>query len=237
MSSVGKFLDKNLPDWVAGYLERKFPDYLYAVGIRETRVRLWVQNLITELVKLGFLAVTIGLGYILGLYFLRGGWFLFVDTMVGIRYIGGVDAAGAARISQVLSLDFMEFASTVLLLTIVTCLKVGAVSQLTLLRRYFYVARPLLIKLTWAVLVCALVAGQLAELYPMEFHFSFWLCFLPTIGILSPALASSGKLLPELNLLLFLENRRKKREVRDLKDDINRIMEAEDIGNEMDRPF
>jgi hypothetical protein len=46
---------------------------------------------------------------------------------------------------------------------------------------------------------------------------------LPTILIFGTVLASAGKLLPELNLLLFLENLRLKREVWALQDDIELI--------------
>ncbi|MDT8336110.1 MAG: hypothetical protein RQ753_10470 [Desulfurivibrionaceae bacterium] len=206
-------------------MEHRFPDFRYVAGNCETRFRVWLKKLTSELVKLTFLATALGLGCIGGLYFLRGSWFLFKDTAIGARYIEIVNAAGAARLSSVLSLDFIELTLIVMLLTVIVCLKVGVISQLTMLRRFFYVGRSALVKLGWAGLVCALIAPRLVEFYPMSFSLAFGLCFLPTIGILSAALASSGKLFPELNLLLFWENLRQKREVKEIKNDIARIME------------
>ncbi|MFO7605216.1 MAG: hypothetical protein R6W72_02785 [Desulfurivibrionaceae bacterium] len=225
MNLIIKFLDQTLPESFKAYLEQKSPDYRYFIGNCETGSRVWFKMLGTEVVKLVFLLAAIGSGYILGLYFLRGAWFLFKDTMIGGNYIGVVNAAGAAQISRLLSFDLVELGISIVLRTALVCLMVGVISQLILLRRFFYIGRSSIIKLGWVGMTAALVAVRLADLYPVGFDIAFGLCFLPTAGILSPILASSGKLLPELNLLLFLENLREKREVKEIKDDIARIVE------------
>ena len=68
------------------------------------------------------------------------------------------------------------------------------------------------------------VADQFAASWPMDFYLSFGLCFLPTMVIFSTVLASVGKLVPKLNLRLFMENLHERREVQALKDDVALLM-------------
>lgn len=223
MDSANRILAIILPDDFKNYLEQKFPDWQSLIHKGEIRTRVWLKGLVSALLRLTFLAVLVCLSYIAGLYLLRGSWHIFADSMIGSRYIYNVNVARAAEISWVLSLDFMSLGLTITLLTVL----VGTISQLTMLRRFFYVGRSSLVKLGWISLACTAVVQRFAGYYQMEFYLAFGLCFLPTMIIFSSVLASAGKLLPELNLLLFMENRREKREIQDLKDDIARLMQEE----------
>lgn len=226
MQSVNTILEKIFPADFKRYLSHRFPDWHYSVRKGEVRVRIWLKELLSETIRLTLLTVIVCLGYIAGLYFLQGSWHLFADTFLGRQYIEKVDAARAAEIFWVLSLDFKSLGGTISLTTVLVSGLVGMLSQLTLLRRFFYVGRSSLVKLCWVALVCAMVARQFAKYYPMDFSLAFGLCLLPTLAIFSPVLAAAGKLLPELNLQLYLENYRERRDIQNLKDDIARLMEG-----------
>jgi hypothetical protein len=165
--------------------------------------------------------------YIVCLYYLGGLWTLFENTFIGSQYIARVDAARAAEISWFFSQDVKVLGVAIIFLTMLSSLVVAVFSQLILLRRFFYVGRSFLVKLGWSAIVSAAAAQRLAEYYPIDFAISFGLCFLPTIFIFSSFIAASGRLLPELNVLLFIENWRGRKDVQGLKDDIAQLMSEE----------
>jgi hypothetical protein len=223
MGHLNRLLAAILPDYTKSYLSRRFPGWHAWIRGLEIGVKVWFNALIAEVVKLTLLAVIVGVAYSAGLYFLGGIWDIFLNTFIGSQYVAMASASQAAEISWVLSLDAKALGLTITLLTVLVSLVVGTISQLILLRRFFYVGRSWLIKFAWVALVSSGVAQQLGGYYRLEFHLAWVLCFLPTFLIFGTVLASAGKLLPELNLLLFLENLRLKREVWALQDDIELI--------------
>jgi len=233
MNLANKILAKVLSDDLKSSLSQKYPDWPALVRKREIRVRVWLGELASELVKLTILTVIMCFVYIGVLYFLQGSWYLFADTMVGSRYIENVNAAGAAEIESFLTMEFKSLGVTIVLLTVAISIIVGILSQLTMLRRLFYVARSTIIKLGWVGIVSAVVAQRVVLSYQIESSLAFGLCLLPTFVFLSPVLTSTGRLLPELNLLLYLEKRRERRDVQNLKDDIAQLM-GDNSGKELD---
>ncbi len=224
MNSANKLLGNILPVLWQSYLSQRFPDWQSFIHQGELRFRGWLSGLFSALGSLTILAGSVCVAHIFGLYLLRGSWHLFENTMLGSQYIENVNAVTAADVSWVLSLDFKVLALTIILLTVLVSLAVGIISQLTMLRRFFYVGRSALVKLGWLVLVAGAVAHKFAASWPMDFYLSFGLCFLPTMVIFTSVLASAGKLVPELNLRLFMANLRERREVQALKDDVALLM-------------
>ena len=222
-----KILEKLLPNEFIGYLAQKFPEWRPGVNRAEIKTKAWLNKLSTEIIKLAFLTVAIGLIYIVCLYYLRSIWHLFANTMVGSRFAMSVNPAMAAEISRVLALDLRFLGLTIMVLSLYVSLAAGVISQLVMLRRFFYIGRSFLIKLVWASVITAIVADKLGNYFPIDINLSFGLCFLPTMGIFSSVLVSAGRLLPELDLPLFIEEYRKRREIQDLKDDIARLMDDE----------
>jgi hypothetical protein len=222
-------LEKILPNDFKGYLDQRFPDWRTGIHRAEARTRAWLNQLSSEIIKLTLMAVAVCLLYIAGLYFLSGCWDLFKNTMIGIRYATNVDRAGAAEISRILALDIKYLGMTIMVLSLYVSLIVGIISQMAMLRRFFYVGRSSVVKLAWGGIVGAAVGYKLVNYYSMSFNLAFGLCFLPTLAILSPVLASFGRLLPELNLSLFVQNYRERKEIQNLKDDIAQLMDEESV--------
>jgi hypothetical protein len=227
MGPLNRLLVGILPDYTKSYLTRRFPGWHTWIRGLEIGAKVWFNSLVAEVVKLSFLTVIVGVVSIAGLYFLGGSWGIFENTFIGGQYVARVNAAQAAEISWVLSLDAKRLGLAITLLTVLVSLVVGTVSQLTLLRRFFYVGRSWLVKLGWVALVSSGVAQQLCAYYRLDFYVAWGLSFIPTILIFSTVLASAGKLFPELNLLLFLENLRVKREVWELQDEIEQLITKE----------
>ncbi|MBU0482393.1 MAG: hypothetical protein KKG47_14970 [Proteobacteria bacterium] len=223
MNTAHIILEKILPDSFKSHLDLRFPAWHAAIDKSEIQIKIWLEKLLSELVKNALLAVVVSGAYIAGLYFLRGSWHLFANTLMGSQYINSVDVARASEISRVLSLEFKKLSFTIILLAITTSGVAGIISQLTMLRRFFYVGRSPLVKLFWMGLASGMVAHRLTDHYHLELHLSFSLCLLPTAVLFSSILASVGKLLPELNVASFMQNYRERKEIQALKDDLARL--------------
>jgi hypothetical protein len=135
-------------------------------------------------------------------YFVRALWSVYRHTPVGKTFILEINPVLARNVDHLLfGYDLWQLALHLTLAALYVCLCMGMISQLFFLKRYFFDARALPVRLLWTIGLSLLASGYLdsSPLVPSELTF---VLVVPVVLLLqNSAFEFAGRLLPEGNLL------------------------------------
>lgn len=162
----------------------------------------WLRLLWSKSVGLAFASGVTVILYAGLLYLVNLSWMLYIETPIGKRSLA-LHIVDIRAIEDLQAENFLMLSLEVSLIVLMVCLVFGAVSQVSLLIRYFYEGRGFFYRLiVWGIPCVALTAVAISRTYEIGPVASFLLGLGPTMVLFHGCLRFTPGLLPEISTVI-----------------------------------
>lgn len=181
----------------------------------------WRNEFFADLAKLLILAICVGVGYLVFLYYLGSLWAVFADTPMGNVFATRVSPAIVAAITVVLALDLSHVAFNCVINTLLITVPIGILLKFTGLYRLFFLNHGFSGAIFWGI-VCTMASAKMLPIVGASGSLSgnVVIYLLPSISLLVGSFNLSARLVPEFTIVFefveFIRERLQIIKIRDL---------------------
>ena len=162
----------------------------------------WIRLLWSKSVGLAFASVVTVVLYAGLLYIMNLLWILYIETPIGKRLLT-LHIIDISAIEGLRAENFLMLSLELSLIVLMVCLVFGAVSQVSLLIRYFYEGRGFFYRLIVGGIPCvALTSAAISRTYEIGTVASILLGLVPTMVLFHGCLRFTPGLLPEISTVI-----------------------------------